>query len=85
LHLERTDVDTTVQDAIKPRAALVIQRRWRESRVARIDCRAAGVRAMSAGWSAVILQGTQNGIRIDLIARGGQIAAAVIAAEIVTK
>ena len=39
---------------------------------------------MRKGWAAVILQRTKQRIGIDLIARAGQITAAVIAAEIVS-
>ena len=39
---------------------------------------------MRKGWAAVILQRTKQRIGVDLIARAGQITAAIIAAEIVS-
>ena len=39
---------------------------------------------MRKGWAAVILQGAKQGVGVDLIAWAGQVAAAVIAAEIVS-
>ena len=40
---------------------------------------------MRKGWAAVILQRTEQRIGIDLIAWASQVAAAVIAAEVVSK
>src|SRR6266540_77809 len=85
LHFKRPDVDPAVDDAIKPGAALVVERRRSEVRVACIDGRTAGQQRVREGWSTVVLQSTKHRIGIDLIAQASQIAAAVITAQVVTE
>ena len=56
-----------------------------EVRIARINRWAARQQRVRKGWAAVILQGTKQWIDVDLIPRAGQVAAGIIAAEIVSK
>ena len=65
-------------------ASLVVGRRRSEVRIASVNRRAARQQRVRERWAAVILQGTERRIGIDLIARAGQVAAAIIAAEIVS-
>src|SRR5207248_557681 len=83
LHLQGTDVDTPVEDPIITRTALIIQRRWSEIRIARIDGWAAGKKPMGKGGTAVVLERPEQWVGIDLIADRVQEATAVIAAEVV--
>ncbi len=46
--------------------------------------RAARQQRVRKGWPAVVLQRTKHRVRIDLIGRPGQVAAAIIAAKIVS-
>ena len=62
---------------------MVVERRWGEIRIARINGRAARQQGVSKRWSAVVLQRTKHRIGIDLIARPVQITSAIIAAEII--
>ena len=66
-------------------ASLVVERRRSEVRIAGVNRWAARQQRVRKGWAAVILQRTKQRIGIDLIARAGQITAAIIAAEIVSK
>ena len=85
MDFKRADIDSAVDHAIKSWSALIVER-WRSKVwIARINHRAPGVRAVRKSRSAVVLQGTKNWICIDLIARAGQIAAGVVAAEVVAK
>ena len=77
-------MDATVGHAIERTASLVVERRWAEVRIAGVNCWAARQQRVRKGWAAVILQGTERRVGIDLIARASQITAAVIAAEIVS-
>ena len=84
LHLERAYVDVKVSYTVKIWAALVV-RRWRSKvRIALVNRWAAGKQCMRERRAAVVLQRTKQRIGVDLIARAGQITAAVIAAEVVS-
>src|SRR4029453_16634647 len=84
LHLKRADVDTPVTHSIiKTRPALVVEGRRSEVRVTRINGWASGQQLMRECGPAIVLQWAKHRIGIDLIARGGQHTAAVVAAEIV--
>ena len=86
LHLKRTDVDATSSTTrIKLWAALVVERRRSEVRVACVNRRAAGQRRMREGRAAVVLQRSEHRGVVDLITNPGQKAAAVVAAEVVTR
>jgi hypothetical protein len=84
LHLERAYVDVKVSYTVKIWAALVVRRRRSKVRIALVNRRAAGQQCMRERRAAVVLQGTEQRIGIDLIPRAGQITAAIIAAEIVS-
>lgn len=59
--------------------------RWRnEVRIASVNRWAARQQRVRRGWATVVLQRTKQWIGIDLIARAGQVTAAIIAAEIVS-
>ena len=64
--------------------SLVVRRRRSEVRIAGVNRWAARQQRVRKGWAAVILQGTKQWIDVDLIARAGQVAAGIIAAEIVS-
>ena len=85
LHLKRTYIDATIEYAIERTASLVVERRRTKVRIAGINRRAARQQRVRKGWAAVILQGTKQRVGVDLIARAGQVAAAIIAAEVVSK
>ena len=72
------------EEAMKARPALIAERRRSKVRIARIDRRATRQRHVCESWAAVILQRTKQCIGIDLIAWAIQIAAAIVAAEIVS-
>ena len=84
LRLKRTYIDATIEHAIEMTASLVVERRRSEVRIAGVNRRAARQQCVRKGWAAVILQRTKQRIGVDLIAWASQIAAAVIAAEIVS-
>ena len=85
MHLKRTDVDPTVDYAVKPRAALIVERRWREIWVTRVDSWALGIRSVGLCTATVVLKGAQNRIRVGLVSGTVQITTGIIAAEVVTK
>ena len=85
LHFKRTDVDPSIHYAIKARAALVVQRRRSEARVACVNRRAAGQKRVREGRATVVLQRTEHRIGVDLIAGSDQETAAIIAAKVVAK
>src|SRR3954466_4165098 len=81
LHLGRTNIDATIEDPQKSRAALIHPQPW----ITRVDYRATKCGQMGEGGTAVILQRTEPGVRVDLIASGGQITTAIITAQIVAE
>jgi hypothetical protein len=84
LRLQGTYIDATIEHAIERTASLVVERRRTEVRIAGVNRWAPRQQRVRKGWAAVILQGTKQRIRIDLIARASQITGGVIAAEIVS-
>ena len=64
--------------------ALVVEWRWSEMRIARVNRRAAGQGCMRERRTAVVLQRAKQRIGIDLIARACQVTAAVIATDVVS-
>ena len=64
--------------------ALVVEWRWSEMRIARVNRRAAGQGCMRERRTAVVLQRAKQRIGIDLIAWAIQVTAAVIAADIIS-
>jgi len=83
LHLQGADVDAPVKDASITGAALIVQRRRSEVRIARVYGRAARQQRVGKSEAPIVLQRAEHGIRIDLVAGRGQEAAAAIAAEVV--
>ena len=85
LHLRLPRCRCAVRDAIIKGAALIVERRRSEVRVACINGRAAGQQFMGKGRAAVVLERAEHGLGVDLVAGRSQEAAAVIAAEIVAE
>ena len=56
-----------------------------EVQIAGINRWAARQQRVRKGWAAVILQGANQRVGVDLIAWAGQVAAAIIAAEVVSE
>src|SRR4051812_25861531 len=81
LYLGRTNVNATIEDPQKSRAALIHPQSW----ITRVDNRATGCGQMGEGGTTVILQRTEPGIRVDLIASGRKIITAIITAQIVAE
>ena len=69
---------------METRAALIMERRGHEIRIAPVDGRAARQWQMRKRWSTIILQRTKERIGVDLIARSVQMTATIVAADVVT-
>ena len=66
LHLGRTDINATIHHPLKTRTTLIHSQCW----ITPVDCRAIRCRQMGEGETAVILQRSEPGIRVDPIASG---------------
>jgi hypothetical protein len=83
LHLERTNVDASVHDAIITETALIVERRRREARVARINGGAASQQLVGKCRAAIVLERTEHWVGVDLVPGRSQKTAAIIAAEVI--
>ena len=82
LHLERTDIDLGIHDAIKTWAALIEERRGSKVWVASVNSRTAGQQCVGECRATVVLERAEQRLRIDLVSRAVQIPAGIITAEI---
>ena len=61
----------TISYAKEIGAALIVERRWREIRIARVNGWAPGQQCMGQGGATVVFQWSEHRIRVDLVARAG--------------